>query len=73
MPVNGCLHLKSAVTRVGKDTLLINPDWVEARAFGDMKLIEVDEAEPSGGNGLWLGEVLIYPANYPKTLSRLRA
>lgn len=72
VPVNGCLHLKSAVTRVGKDTLLINRDWVEASAFGDMKCIEVDEAEPSGGNGLLVNDVLIYPANYPKTLSRLR-
>ncbi len=30
VPVHGCLHLKSAVTQVSADTVLINPDWVPA-------------------------------------------
>ena len=34
--VNGCLHLKSAVTQVAEDTLLINPAWVDStRLSGD--------------------------------------
>jgi len=31
--VNGCLHLKSAVTEVSEDTLLVNPNWVDSSAF----------------------------------------
>src|SRR4051794_26235276 len=27
----GCLHLKSAVTQVDAETLLLNPDWVDIR------------------------------------------
>ena len=34
VPVQGCLHLKSAVTLVAKNTLLINRDWVDSSAFG---------------------------------------
>ena len=33
VPVRGCLHLKSAVTAVSDDTLLINPEWVPAERF----------------------------------------
>jgi dimethylargininase len=32
--VTGCLHLKSAVTQVAEDTLLINPAWVDKNNFG---------------------------------------
>src|SRR2546430_14664555 len=27
----GCLHLKSAVTQIDDDTLLVNPRWVDSR------------------------------------------
>jgi len=69
--VNGCLHLKSAVTQVAKDTLLVNRNWVDADAFGDMRLIEVDAAEPYGGNALLVNETVIYPTSFPRTRQRL--
>src|SRR5512143_4145770 len=31
--VHGCLHLKSAVTQVSADTVLINPEWVDKKVF----------------------------------------
>ena len=76
--VNGCLHLKSAVTQVAEDTLLINPNWVDARTFGegrwgDWRLIEVDKAEPYAANALLIGETVIYPANFSRTRQRLEA
>lgn len=69
--VNGCLHLKSAVTQVAKDTLLINRTWVDAGAFGSMNLIDVDPSEPFGGNALLVGETVVYPSAYPGTRRRL--
>jgi dimethylargininase len=69
--VDGCLHLKSAVTQVARDTLLINPAWVDAGAFGPMNLIEVDPAEPFAANALLVGESVVYPAAYPATRRRL--
>jgi len=69
--VNGCLHLKSAVTQVATDTLLINRNWVDAGAFGDMSLMEVDSSEPYGGNALLVGETAIYPTSFPRTRKRL--
>jgi dimethylargininase len=69
--VSGFLHLKSAVTQIAKDTLLINPAWVDASIFGNMSIIEVDPRETYGANALWIGEGVIYPSNFPYTRQRI--
>ncbi|SRR6266480_1009456 len=73
--VNGCLHLKSAVTQVAEQMLLINASYVRPECFAPMELIEVAPAEPDAANALWVsgeGEAsVIYPAHYPQTAERL--
>jgi dimethylargininase len=69
--LTGCLHLKSAVTRVGPDTLLINPSWVTPALFDTFRLLNVDPAEPHAANALLLDEGVIYPASFPLTRQRL--
>jgi dimethylargininase len=69
--VRGCLHLKSAVTQVAPDTLLINRDRVDADDLERMKLIEVDPSEPSGANALLVGEIVIYPLGFDGTRKRI--
>jgi dimethylargininase len=71
VPVQGCLHLKSAVTQVAESTLLINPAWVERSEFPGMDYIEVDPDEPFGGNALLIEGKIIYPSAYTKTRRRL--
>jgi dimethylargininase len=71
VPVTGCLHLKSAVTQVGAETLLLNPAWVDRHLFGDVKTIEVDASEPYAANALLIGDAVIYPTSFPKTTQRL--
>ena len=73
VPVTGCLHLKSAVTQVAQDTLLINPAWVDRAAFPGMQFIEVDPAEPYAANALMIGEAILFQPAYPKTRLRLEA
>ena len=69
--VTGCLHLKSAVTQVSTDTLLINPKWVSKEDFPDMKFIEVDPSEPYAANAVMVEDSIIYPASFPKTQAKL--
>ncbi len=73
VPVTGCLHLKSAVTQVSPDALLLNPRWVSPMTFPRWRIIEVHPAESSAANALWIGKHLIYPAAYPETGKRLDA
>ena len=69
--VTGCLHLKSAVTQVAKDTLLINPKWVDRNLFSGMKFIEIDPSEPYAANAVLIGDAIIYPTSFPKTQKKL--
>jgi dimethylargininase len=70
--VRGCLHLKSAVTAVAGNTLLGNGAWASRQAFGTLKWIDVDPAEPHAANALWVGDGVIYPRAYPRTAALLR-
>jgi dimethylargininase len=70
--VDGCLHLKSAVTQVAADTLLVNRDWLDVSAFGGLRLVDVDPKEPGAANALRIGKVVIYAAAYPRTRVRLK-
>jgi dimethylargininase len=69
----GCLHLKSAVTRVADGLLLLNPDWVEASVFSNTRVVEVDPHEPHAANALALGNAVIHPQQFPRTRARLEA
>ena len=69
--VDGCLHLKTAVTQVGEETLLINRAWVDEESFDGMRFIDVDPGEPYAANALLLGGELVYPTMFPKTRNRL--
>jgi dimethylargininase len=69
--VTGCLHLKSAVTQVGDELLLINPDWVRPECFPLLKKVTVARSEPNGANALRIGSTVIYPAHQPQTAERL--
>jgi dimethylargininase len=73
VPISGCLHLKSAVTEVADDLLLINDRWVRPQCFGSMKTVTVAPAEPDGANALRIGAAVIYPAHHPETAKRLAA
>lgn len=66
-----CLHLKSAVTRVDDNTLLINENWVNPHYFANFDLIEIDPLEPFAANCLPIGESVIFPTAFPKTRTTL--
>lgn len=71
VPVTGCLHLTSAVTQVGPDTVLVNADWIAMEPFARMQRVAVDPAEPYAANALWFGGDVLYPATFPRTRDRL--
>lgn len=71
--VPGALHLKTAVTAIADDVLLINPAWVDASAFAGRRCIEVAADEPFGANCLPVGGRLLYAAGHPATAARIEA
>lgn len=73
VPVTACLHLKSAVTRAGERTLVLNPAWVDAASFAGWELVTVDPGEPAAANVLYAewSDVALAAAGFPRTVERL--
>ena len=69
--VRGCLHLKSAITAVADDTLLVNRAWIPDAPLDGFDLIDVDPEEPFAANALRIGDRLIHAAAFPRTHNRL--
>jgi dimethylargininase len=63
--------LKSAVTAVSDDTLLLNPQWAPAERFANYRLVEVHPDERAGANVVRVRDHLLYSAAFPRTLERL--
>lgn len=71
--VNGCLHLKSAVSAVSSSALLLDPAHVDAGEFGDHDILDVSGTESAAANALLVGETLLVPTGCPATRDRLGA
>ena len=71
VPVTGCLHLKSAVTRAGDDLLVMNTGWMDAGLFDGWRVVSCDPSEPFGANVLWTGGTVLHAAEHVRTRGRL--
>src|SRR6266581_392028 len=69
--VRGCLHLKSACSYIGNDTLLINRSLIDAERLRGFELLDVPDEEPAAANALLIKDVVIIPASFPKTRALL--
>ena len=65
VPVIKGLHLKSAVSYLGNNVLLIDPERVENTAYKSFQWIEVEEKDSYAANCLALGNRIIMPAGFP--------
>jgi dimethylargininase len=65
--VSGSLHLKTGYCYVGKNTILLNPKWIDRSHFRGFDIIEVDPSEPFGANALVAPEKVLLSSAFPKT------
>ena len=72
IPVIKGLHLKSAVSYLGNNILLISPERVETSAFKNFKWIEVEERDSYAANCLALGNRVIMPAGFKTVNEKIR-
>jgi dimethylargininase len=70
--VRRCLHLKSAVTYLGNDTVLINSSMIDTAPLAKFRKLEVAPEEPWAANTLTVGETTLIPAAYPATAAVLQ-
>jgi dimethylargininase len=65
--VGGCLHLKSAVTPLDEETLLINPNWTETGQFSGLSQVQVPLTEPFAANCLSINGMVHLSARWVRT------
>jgi dimethylargininase len=65
--LDGCLHLKSAASWLGRERLLVDPARVALERFSGMDLVHVPEDETPAANVLVLGNTAIIAAGFPRT------
>ncbi|HEX6819058.1 MAG TPA: N(G),N(G)-dimethylarginine dimethylaminohydrolase [Ktedonobacterales bacterium] len=71
VPLDGCLHLKTAATYLGRGLLLANPAWLDGARFEGVEMLAVPHDEPYAANTLTIGETTLLPANFPRTRALL--
>jgi dimethylargininase len=71
--VQGCLHLKTAVTAPAAGMLLANPAWVDVSLFDDFEVVTVPVDEPWGANTLAVNGRVLVAHSAPQTAEQLRA
>ncbi|MBC8283435.1 MAG: hypothetical protein H8E32_06435 [Nitrospinae bacterium] len=72
VPVLKGLHLKSAVSYLDNNVLLINTDRVDGSAFKKFKWIEVEEKDSYAANCLILGDKVLMPAGFQSVREKIR-
>jgi dimethylargininase len=69
----GCLHLKSGCSALDDETVLVNPEWVDASVFRGHEVLAVDAAEPWAANVLSVAGSVCVSAAFPRTAEMLAA
>jgi dimethylargininase len=65
--VRGALHLKTACTYAGRNTLLANPEWCDLKPFAALRIVNVPAHESWGASVLDVNGTLVLPSSYPAT------
>lgn len=63
--VRHCLHLSTAVSYLGDDTFLLNPDWVDKSLFAPYRVLETPSGEPWAANVLNVAGSIVIPSAFP--------
>jgi dimethylargininase len=72
VPVSAGLHLKSSVSWVGGNTLLLSEAYANQPEFETYEHIIIDPSEAYACNTLWINHNLLTPKGFPKTLKQLQ-
>ena len=69
----GCLHLKTGCSALDEETVLVNPDWLDASVFRGREVVPVDASEPWAANVLRVAGSVCVGAAFPRTAAMLAA
>ncbi|HSD62354.1 MAG TPA: arginine deiminase-related protein [Ignavibacteriaceae bacterium] len=65
------LHLKSGVSYLENNNLLLTSDFINKKEFQKFNKISVDDGESYAGNSLWINDRVLVPKGFPKTKAKI--
>ncbi len=65
------LHLKTGVSYLEDNTMLVAPELMKTELFDDYRIIAVPLEERYAANCIWVNGTIIVPEGYPVTLNKL--
>jgi dimethylargininase len=71
--VAGALHLKSACSYIGGNTLLANPEWLDVAPFAGMEILPIELSEAWGASVLYDDRRIVMPSGFPRTARLLES
>ena len=72
IPVSGFLHLKTGLSYLENDNLLVAGEFIREDAFKRFNRIIVNEHELYSANCVWVNGKVLVPVGYPKTEESIR-
>jgi len=73
VPLQEVLHLKTGLSYLENNNLLVCGEFVNAPVFKDFNRIIVDASEAYAANSLWINGHALVPAGFPKTKAKIEA
>lgn len=66
------LHLKTGLGYLEQNNLLAYGEFLTKHDFQKFNLLEVNSEEAYAANSLWINDIVLVPAGFPKTLSLIK-
>ena len=70
--INKVLHLKTGLSYLEKNNLVVCGEFINDSYFGQYNPIEIPEKESYAANCIWVNESVIIPLGYPTTKQRIK-
>jgi len=71
VPLKEMLHLKSGLSYLENNRLLISGEFITNPSFDGFRKIRVDPEESYAANSLWLNSKVLVPGGFPKTKEKI--
>lgn len=71
VPLKEMLHLKSGLSYLEENRLLISGEFIDHPSFESFHKIEIDPDESYAANSLWVNSTVLVPAGFHKTLKKI--
>ncbi len=71
VPLKNMLHLKTGLSYLERNHLLISGEFLDHPAFDAFNKIVVDPEEAYAANSLWVNSRVLVPAGFPRTLEKI--